>query len=259
MKISIITLFPEMISGFLEHSIIKRAKEKKLVEIEIINIRDFANDSYGSVDDRPYGGGAGMVMRVDILSAAIHKVVGQKISIDKKSCKVILTSAKGACFSQKKALELSKLDHIAILAGHYEGVDERIMGDIDEEISVGDYVLTGGELPASIIVDAVVRLLPGVLKKETATQEESFSEVGIDELIFAVGETKELLNLRNSNIKKVRLLEYPHYTRPFDHKGNKIPPELFTGDHQKIRIYRLKQSYLETIKNRPDLLDIYTK
>ncbi|PIZ63477.1 tRNA (guanosine(37)-N1)-methyltransferase TrmD [Candidatus Roizmanbacteria bacterium CG_4_10_14_0_2_um_filter_39_13] len=252
MKISVITLFPDMISGFFNESILKRAQEKKLVEIEVVNLRDFALDSYGTVDDRPYGGGAGMVMRADVLGAAINKVKDS-------SSKVILTSAKGNQFVQKKAKELSQLDHIVIIAGHYEGVDERVMEYVDEEMSIGDYVLTGGEIPAAVIIDSVVRLLPGVLKKNSATEEESFYHISVNELIDVVGETEILGRLRKSNIEFVQLLEYPQYTRPEEFEGKKAPEELLSGNHEQIRKYRLKRSYEETKTKRPDLLDINTQ
>src|SRR3972149_940477 len=162
MKISVITLFPKMISGFFEESIVKRAQEKKLVEIEVINLRDFAIDDYGSVDDRPYGGGAGMVLRVDVIHKALEKVKSSsfaKASADKQKSKVILTSARGKTYKQSVAQEYSKLDHLVIIAGHYEGVDERVLEYVDEEISLGDFVMTGGEIAASAIVDSIVRLL----------------------------------------------------------------------------------------------------
>ena len=225
MKISIITLFPKMISGFFEESIIKRAVDKKQVDLEIINLRDFAIDDYGTVDDRPYGGGAGMILRVDVIHKALEKVKSQK-------SKVVLTSPKGKQFDQKKAQEFSKLEHLIIIAGHYEGTDERVMNFIDEEVSLGDFIMTGGEITASAIVDSVVRLIPGVLKKEEAVIEETF------------------------NINKKKLLEYPQYTRPESFQGLKVPEILLGGDHKKIKAWRLKKASEETLKKRPDLIDI---
>ena len=234
MKISIITLFPKMISGFFEESIIKRAQNKKLVEIEIINLRDFAIDDYGSVDDRPYGGGAGMILRVDVIHKALTKVKSQKLKVKSSSqnSKVIITSPKGKVFDQKKAVEYSKLDNLIIIAGHYEDVDARVLDYVDEEISMGDFILTGGEIPASAIVDSVVRLIPGVLKKNQAIKNESF------------------------NINDKKLLEYPQYTRPEEFMGKKVPSVLLSGDPKKIRIWQEKQALEETRKKRPDLLDI---
>lgn len=224
MKISIITLFPKMISGFFEESIVKRAQEKNLVEIELINLRDFAINDYGQVDDRPYGGGAGMILQIEPLYNAIHQV---KKSIKSIKSKVILTSAKGRVFKQKIAKEYSKLEHLVIIAGHYEGVDERVINYVDEEISIGDFVMTGGEIAGAVITDAIVRLIPGVLKKEEATQFESF----------------------NNN-----LLEYPHYTRPEEFMGKKVPKILLCGDPKKIDIWRREQALQKTKKSRKDLL-----
>jgi tRNA (guanine37-N1)-methyltransferase len=224
MKISILTLFPKMISGFFDESIIKRAQEKKLVEIELVNLRDFAIDDYGTVDDRPYGGGAGMILRVEPIHKALQKVKSKK-------SKVILTSAKGKPFDQEKAIEYSKIDHLVIIAGHYEGVDERVLDYVDEEISLGDFVMTGGEITATAIADAVVRLIPGVLKKSDATSNETF------------------------NMGGKKLLEYPHYTRPEEYDGKKVPEILLGGDHKKIEKWKQEKSLKETRKKRPDLLD----
>jgi len=234
MKISVITLFPKMISGFFEESIVKRAVEKKLVEIEIINLRDFAIDDYGTVDDRPYGGGAGMVLRVDVIHKAISKIKSPsfaKASAGKQKLKTILTSPKGKTFDQKKAQEFSKLDHLVIIAGHYEDVDARVLDYVDEEISMGDFILTGGEIPASAIVDSIVRLIPGVLKKDKATINESF------------------------NINDKKILEYPQYTRPEEFMGKKVPEVLLKGDHKKIEKWREEKAIEETKLKRPDLLD----
>jgi len=240
MKISIITLFPKMISGFFEESIVKRAVEKKLVEIEIINLRDFAIDDYGTVDDRPYGGGAGMILRIEPIYKAINKITNSELRIKNKNSKsvirnqkikIILTSPKGKVFNQKKAQEYSRLDNLIIIAGHYEDVDARVLDYVDDEISMGDFILTGGEIPASAIVDSVVRLIPGVLKKDQATKNESF----------------------DFNDKKI--LEYPQYTRPEEFMGKKVPEILLNGDHKKIEKWQLEKAIEETQKKRPDLLD----
>lgn len=256
MKITILTLFPNMIKGFIEESIIKRAQEKKLVEIELVNLRDFAIDEYGTVDDKPYGGGAGMVLRVDVIQKAITQVKSEKVKgkIESNKSKVILTSAKGIPFIQKKAQEYSKVKHLIIIAGHYEGVDERVLEYVNEEVSLGDFVMTGGEITAVAITDAIVRLLPGVLKKDNATQEESFFSVPINRLIEVIGQTPELLRLKQQNKINVQLLEYPHYTRPEDFEGKKVPEVLLKGNHKLIDEWRLKMAYEETLKKRPDLL-----
>lgn len=254
MKFSIITLFPEMVRGFFEDSIIKKAQEKGSVEIEIIDLRDFATDAHGTVDDRPYGGGAGMVIRADVVTQAIHSMRNEELEM--RNSRVILTSAKGKSYNQKKAEELSKLDHIIIVAGHYEGFDERIMPHIDEEISMGEFVMTGGEIPAAAIVDSVVRLLPGVLKKSDATQEESFFEMAVDELMEVCGEDETLGLLKKHHIRHVRLLEYPHYTRPAEFEGKGVPEVLQNGNHEEIRKWRIREAYQQTKAKRPDLLDI---
>ncbi|MCR4277180.1 MAG: tRNA (guanosine(37)-N1)-methyltransferase TrmD, partial [Candidatus Roizmanbacteria bacterium] len=224
---------PKMISGFFEESIVKRAVEKKLVEIEIINLRDFAIDDYGTVDDRPYGGGAGMIIRVDVIHKAISNIKYQisKTQIKNQKEKIILTSPKGKIFDQKKAQEYSKLDKLIIIAGHYEDVDARVQDFVDEEISMGDFILTGGEIPASAIVDSIVRLIPGVLKKDKATINESF------------------------NINEKKILEYPQYTRPEEFMGKKVPEVLLKGDHKKIEKWREEKAIEETKLKRPDLLD----
>lgn len=229
MKITILTLFPQMFEGFLNESILKRAQEKKLVTIQIVNLRDFAVDSYGTVDDRPYGGGAGMVIRVDVIQKALEVAKSQNSGVRRKT---ILTSARGNVFNQKKALEFSQLDQLTLIAGHYEGVDERVTEYVDEELSIGDFVMTGGEIACASVVDAVVRLIPGVLKKQEATQIESFSLVE--------GET---------------LLEFPQYTRPEEYEGKKVPEILLSGDHKKIDKWRLEQAKKLTQKRRPDLFD----
>lgn len=270
MKISIVTLFPKMIEGFLNESIVKRAQEKGLVEINVINLRDFAIDSYGTVDDRPYGGGAGMVLRVEPIYKALQHVIlseercdeSKDLSIDSSvvslprndRTRVILTSAKGKQFNQEKAIEFSKLDHLILLAGHYEGVDERVLDYVDEEISLGDFVMTGGEITTVAIIDSVVRLLPGVLKKENATEEESFFEVSVDEIRDVIGENKILEKLILKKQKSVKLLEYPHYTRPDEFNNKTVPLVLKSGDPKKIRQWRIQQAFLQTVSKRPDLL-----
>lgn len=260
MKITIITLFPKMISGFFEESIVKRAIEKKLVEIKIVNLRDFATDSYGTVDDRPYGGGAGMIIKIETLDKAIQfcKSKYQRSNI-KSNLKTILTSAKGKVFNQEKAQELAKLDHLILVAGHYEGVDERIMDQIDEEISLGDFVMTGGEITAAGIVDAVVRLLPGVLKKEAATEIESFFKVKINDLENILGKDELLMKIKNKGIKEVTLLEFPQYTRPEEYAGKKVPEVLLSGHEKNIKEWRIRKAWDETIKKRKDLLDKFLK
>ncbi len=255
MKISIITLFPKMISSFFEESIIKKAQEKRLVEIKIIDLRQFAYDKRGSVDDRVYGGGKGMILRVDVVYKAISNIKNQKskIQIKNQKQKIILTSPKGKVFNQNKAHQLSKLDELIIVCGHYEGVDERVKNFVDEEVSLGDFVLTGGEIVAASVVDAVVRLIPGVLEKE-AVERESFGEYEVDYLIKIIGENDILKRLKDKNIRKIKLLEYPQFTRPEEFLGLKVPKILLSGNHKEIEKWRLKKALEETFKKRKDLI-----
>lgn len=221
MKIDILTLFPEMFEGPFDHSIVKRAQEKSLITANIHNLRRWSIDKHGSVDDRPYGGGTGMLLMIEPIYRALQDIKTAK-------SKVILMDAGGTPFNQLKAQKLSKETHLIFIAGHYEGVDERVKEHLaDEIISIGDYVLTGGELPTMIVVDAIVRLIPGVLTKEDAVQIESFSE---------------------------GLLEFPQYTRPEDFKDWKVPEILLSGNHQKINQWRKTESLKRTQKVRADLL-----
>lgn len=252
MKITIVTLFPRMIEGFLNESIIKRAQTKGSVEIAIVNLRDFARDTYGTVDERPYGGGAGMILCIDVLSKALSSISSKKSA---GKGKVILTSARGAIFNQKKAQEYAQLDELVLFAGHYEGFDERFCEYVDEEVSIGDYILTGGELAAATICDSVVRLLPGVLKKDNATTDESFFTVPLVDLIGQVGQHPILLSLQKKGVAHVSLLEYPQYTRPEEFEGRKVPEILLSGDPKKIRKWQLQTAFELTLLRRPDLLD----
>jgi len=213
-RIDILTLFPEMFAGVLDYSILRRAQDHSIVKINIHNLRDWATDKYKSVDDRPYGGGPGMVMRVDIIDSAVSELKDHK-------SKVILLDAKGKTFKQKKAQELAKEEHLILICGHYEGVDQRVAEHIaDEVISVGDYVLSGGEIPAMTIVDSVVRLLPGVLGNPESLVEESFNEVPPSP----------------QGLRRAR--EYPQYTRPEEYKGWKVPEVLLSGNHKLINEWR---------------------
>jgi tRNA (guanine37-N1)-methyltransferase len=223
MIIDILTIFPDMVAVPLQESIIGKAIERKLIEVRIVNIRDFTSDSHHTTDDRPFGGGSGMVMKPEPLVAAIDSVRATD-----PPARVILLSPQGRIFTQEIALELSQLDHICLVCGRYEGIDERIRRYyVDDEISIGDYVLTGGELPALVVLDTVARLIPGVLGSSQSIEEESF-----------VG----------------GLLEYPHYTRPEVFKGHRVPEILLSGNHGAIRRWRRQQSLLRTWQRRPDLL-----
>lgn len=227
MKISIITLFPEVFEPILNSSILKRAQKKGKIEFELINLRDFGEGIHQIVDGRPYGGGAGMLLRADILAKTLKSVIS-KLPTTNYQLQTILTSASGIPYRQSRAQELSKLDHLIIICGHYEGVDQRFIENyVDEEISIGDYVLTGGEIPTMVIIDSVTRLIPGVLKKPDAIIDESFSE---------------------------NLLEYPHYTRPDIFEDKTVPDILKSGNHALIKTWRRKQAIKKTKKVRPDLL-----
>ena len=224
MRVDILTLFPEMFESPLSHSILKRAQDNGLVDIVLTNIRDFSTDNYRKVDDKPYGGGPGMVMMPGPVFDCFEHV--QKLSPEKG--RAILLTPQGQKFDQKKALELSTEKRLVLIAGRYEGIDERIrIGLGAEQISIGDYVLSGGELPAMVIIDAVVRLLPDALGDEDSPKDDSFSE---------------------------GLLEYPQYTRPEVFRDMKVPDILLSGDHAKIAEWRRQQALERTKKWRPDLL-----
>lgn len=209
MKIDILTLFPKMFAGPFDESMLLAAKKKGLVDIQIHDLRTWAIDKRGSVDDRTYGGGIGMIIRVDVIDNALKE-------IKKKNSKVILLDAGGEEFTQQKAIELSKVEHLILIAGHYEGVDHRVHEHlVDEVLSIGDYVLTGGEIPAMVLTDSIVRLIPGVLEEE-ATQKESHTQEGV--------------------------LEYPQYTRPEVYKGWEVPKILLSGNHKEIEKWRKENS-----------------
>ena len=219
MKIDVITLFPKMFESPFNESMIKRAVDNKILKLKIHNLRDWALDSYGTVDDKPFGGGVGMLIRPEPVYKALEEVKKEKV----KKRRIVLMSAKGKRLTQKKVEELSKYDNLVLLAGHYEGFDQRIVDHmVDEEISIGDYVLTGGELASMVVVDAVSRLMPGVLGKDESSQVESWSEVEIDN-------------------KKVRGPEYPQYTRPREFMGHEVPEVLLSGDPKKIKEWQDKK------------------
>ena len=221
MRIDILTLFPNMFQGVFEESIIKRAIEEKKVKIQLINFRDYTLDPHNKVDDTPYGGGAGMVLTCQPIFDCIE-------SLKDEDCKVIMLTPGGVPYTESMAYNLSHEKHLILLCGHYEGFDERIKSICDMEISIGDYVLTGGEIPAMVLVDSITRLLPGVIKEESY-QEDSFS--------------------------KQKLLDYPTYTKPREFRGMEVPEVLLSGDHKKIEEYRYQEKLRLTKENRPDLLE----
>lgn len=225
MKISILTLFPEMCNAYLGESIIGRARSAGKVQIECVDIRDYTKDKHRRVDDTPYGGGMGMIMQVDPVYDCFQAICEKDGTVPH----LIYLTPQGKTLTQKRVVELSKLDNIALLCGHYEGIDERVIEELQpEEISVGDYVLTGGELPALILADSVSRMLPGVLSNDECFEEESHF---------------------NS------LLEYPQYTRPYEWRGRKVPDVLLTGHHANVDKWRREQSLKRTAERRPDMLE----
>jgi tRNA (guanine37-N1)-methyltransferase len=225
MKIDVFTLFPEVMFPYLSASILGKAQEAGLVEIDLHNIREYATDRHSTTDDEPYGGGGGMVMKPEPLFEALETALGEALA----DTRVILLTPQGRVFTQAMARELAGLRRIALIAGRYEGVDERVREHLaDEEISIGDYVLTGGELPALVVTDAIVRLLPGALGDDAASTQDSHSE---------------------------GLLEGPHYTRPAEYRGWQVPEILRSGDHAKIAAWRRQQSLRRTKERRPDLLE----
>jgi tRNA (guanine37-N1)-methyltransferase len=251
MRITVITLFPTMFQGFLAESILKRAQEKGLVSIDFVDPRSFVTDSYKTVDDKPYGGGIGMVMKVEPIVQALESLDVKKGS---NGARIAITSPRGVAFTQEKAHEYAVLDHLVIVTGRYEGVDERVHEYVDEEVSLGDFVMTGGEIAAAAMVDAVARLVPGVLEKEGATALESFFTVALSELIAAVGNDPVLEKLKTAGVENVRLLEYPQYTRPEEFANKKVPEVLLSGNHAEIEKWRLQQAFAITRARRPDLL-----
>lgn len=226
MRIDILTVFPEMVESAVNYSIVKRAKDRDLVQINVVNLRDFAFDRHRTTDDTPYGGGGGMIMKIEPIALALESVTAQA-SEGERPARVLLTDPRGTQFTQHLARELALESHIVILCGHYEGVDERVRQTlVTDEVSVGDFILTGGELPALIIVDAITRLQPGVLGDEDATLKDSFSE---------------------------ELLEYPHYTRPAQYRGATVPEILLCGHHAQIARWRRWRQLRATQERRPDL------
>lgn len=220
MRVDILTLFPEMFQGPMTESLLKKAQQKGLLSFNMVNIRDFASDKHKTADDTPYGGGAGMVMKTEPILKALSRVA---------SCasRVVLMCPAGKRLSQKKVQALAKFEHLIIICGHYEGVDERIKEMADEEISIGDYVLTGGEIPAMVLIDAIARQIPGVVKEADSVKRDSFYE---------------------------GLLDYPSYTKPEEYEGRVVPPVLLSGHHAEIERWRRKEALRKTLERRPDLL-----
>lgn len=227
MRIDVLTLFPEVLQAVLEASILRRAREAGLVEVDLINFRDFTHDRHRTVDDTPYGGGQGMLIKPDPVFEAMDRV-RERARERGTNPYVVLTSPQGVTLTQARAKDLAAREHLVIICGHYEGFDDRIReGLVDESLSIGDYVLTGGELPALVLIDTVTRLIPGVLAANSALDESFYDG----------------------------LLEYPQFTRPPEYRGMKVPEVLLSGDHGRIAKWRREQSLLRTLRDRPDLLE----
>lgn len=221
MRFDILTLFPEMFQGPLNESLLKKARDKGLLSFNLVNIRDFTDDKHKTADDSPYGGGAGMVMKVDVVAKALSRVASHE-------SRVVLLCPTGKLLNQEKIKALAGEKHLVLLCGHYEGVDERVRAMVDEEISIGDYVLTGGELPAMVLIDAVARYIPGVVKEAGSVKNDSFHD---------------------------GLLDYPSYTKPEEFDGQKVPEVLLSGHHAEIERWRRKEALRLTLDKRPDLLN----
>jgi len=252
MRFDLITIFPEFFAGPLDHGIVRRAKEAGIVQIRVQDLREFTKDRHRTVDDRPFGGGEGMVLKPEPLFEAVEKLLGHGVGDAAEPRKpdgntaILLMSAAGKLFTQETARRYAKLERAIIICGRYEGVDERVAEHLaTEELCVGDYVLSGGELPAAMVVDVVTRLLPGALGNEASTQNESFAELAETEVS---SEGRQLtLPIRHC------LLDFPHYTRPAEYRGWKVPEVLIGGNHAEVAKWRREQALAKTRRNRPEL------
>jgi tRNA (guanine37-N1)-methyltransferase len=253
MRFDLITIFPEFFVGPLDHGIVRRARETGIANINIQDLREFTKDKHRTVDDRPFGGGEGMVLKPDPLFEAVEKLLGHGVGSAAESVEpdtntaIVLMSAAGRLFNQETAKRYAQIERLILICGRYEGVDERVAEHLaTEEISVGDYVLSGGEMPAAMIIDAVTRLLPGALGNEASTQNESFN---------SSADGSESLPTRHSPLAtRHLLLDYPHYTRPAEYRGWKVPDILIGGNHAEVAKWRRQQALAKTRRNRPDLL-----
>jgi len=247
MKFEIITIFPDFFRGPLDFGIVRRARESSLIDVRVHDLRDFTHDRHRTVDDRPFGGGEGMVLKPEPIfecAEAIGVLPREQRAAQRES--VVLLSAQGRLFTQDVARELAQMERVVLICGRYEGVDERVSQFLaDRELSVGDYVLSGGELPAAVLVDAVTRLLPGALGNEKSAQQESF----VSSAVRQEGAGPD------STCGSGGLLDYPHYTRPADFRGMKVPEELVSGNHEQIRSWRRRSALEKTLQHRPELLE----
>ena len=254
MRFDLITIFPEFFGGPLDHGIVRRAVQAGLIHVHVQDLREFTKDRHRTVDDRPFGGGEGMVMKPEPLFEAVESLLGRSVGDAAKhgtpdrDKAIVLMSAAGKLFDQETARRYAQLERIILICGRYEGVDERVAEHLaTEEVSIGDFVLSGGELPAMLVVDAVTRLLPGALGNEASSQNESFSE-------FPTG-TPRARNTADSKTSKICApLDFPHYTRPADYRGWRVPETLISGNHAEVTKWRRQKALEKTRRNRPDLL-----
>ena len=273
MRFDVITIFPEFFLGPLDHGIIRRAREARLIQVQLQDLRVFTKDRHRTVDDRPFGGGEGMVLKPEPLFEAVESVLGRSVGDATKphsrdpDTAIVLMSAAGKPFDQQMARRYAQLERVILICGRYEGVDERVAEHLaTEEVSIGDFVLNGGELPAMLVVDAVTRLLPGALGNEASSQNESFSEfqAGTPGYSFArarhaAASPRETAKARDTAKSKSReriraLLDFPHYTRPADYRGWSVPETLISGNHAEVTKWRQQKALEKTRRNRPDLL-----
>jgi tRNA (guanine37-N1)-methyltransferase len=258
MKVDIVTIFPDFFRGPLDYGILRRAREAGLVEVSIHNLREFTRDKHRTVDDRPFGGGEGMVLKPEPIFECIDKlgIAPREERLAKRAKdSVVLLSAQGRRLDQTLAQELAALERIILICGRYEGVDERVSEHLaDREVSIGDYVLSGGELGAAVIVDTVIRLIPGAVGNENSTRQESFTARAV-EICADREESFGVKTAPSSTCDSGGLLDYPHYTRPADFRGMTVPEVLVNGNHDEIRRWRRRTALEKTLRNRPDLLD----
>ena len=259
MRFDLITIFPEFFTGPLDYGIVRRAREARLIETHIHDLRNFTHDRHRTVDDRPFGGGEGMVMKCEPLFDAVESLVGPVSNANPPArTAIVLLSAAGKLFRQETARRFAQLDRIILICGRYEGVDERVAEHLaTDEISIGDFVLSGGELAAALILDAVTRLIPGALGNEDSTVNESFSasDAGSDQARVAMNEVSGTSHgSRITSHGNHGILDYPHYTRPPSFGGWDVPEVLMSGNHEEIRRWRQQQALEKTKRNRPDLL-----
>jgi tRNA (guanine37-N1)-methyltransferase len=268
MRFDLVTIFPEFFAGPLEHGIVRRAREAGIIDVHVQDLRAFAKDRHRTVDDRPFGGGEGMVLKPEPLFEAVEALVGRGVGDAEHTVErepgvaIVLLSAAGNLFRQETARRFAKLERIVFLCGRYEGVDERVAEHLaSDEISVGDFVLSGGELPACLIVDAVTRLLPGALGNEASSQNESFGGDDIQRRLQefrpadASGTAKRYIKGYEELELALGLLDCPHYTRPAEYRGWAVPEVLLSGNHEEIRQWRREKALEKTLRKRPDLLN----